>query len=244
MIKQKIDSMSSWELASWIIIALILAPFVAYAVPQTVMAKDAYIVQSGSMEPTIPTGSVIWASGVKPENINEQDIITYRSGTRPNGGPEYTTHRVVDIRQNDGSYEFKTKGDKNQKPDPGWVQEENVVARHMVTVPQMGYLLHWLGTVQAFVALVVIPATILIFNELYKIAQEIRGIKKEGNERDLLETVAIALAAVIFLAAVAMFTGYGQEILQETGSVSLGPTEFGLVVMASLILSMIGLKFI
>ena len=51
-----------WSIANVIGVLLLIAvvlPFVIYTVPQVVGAEHSYVVLSGSMEPTVDTGSVI-----------------------------------------------------------------------------------------------------------------------------------------------------------------------------------------
>ena len=52
----------------------------------------AYVVMSGSMEPTIPTGSIVVVDGRKKER-KPGDIITYRRGS------VVVTHRIVKKRE-------------------------------------------------------------------------------------------------------------------------------------------------
>lgn len=72
----------------------------------------AYVVLSGSMEPEIPTGSVVVVDGRKKE-WNPGDVITYRRGNM------VVTHRIVE-KSEEGYY---TKGDANAEEDAGIVLE-------------------------------------------------------------------------------------------------------------------------
>ena len=70
----------------------------------------AYVVLSGSMEPEIPTGSVVVVDGRKKE-WNPGDVITYRRGNM------VVTHRIVE-KSEEG---YCTKGDANAEEDAGIV---------------------------------------------------------------------------------------------------------------------------
>ena len=75
------------------------------------------IVQSGSMEPAIKTGSVVI---VKPvENYKTNDVITFVDGGKSNT----TTHRVVDMEVVSGQTQYITKGDANNAEDSNKVSE-------------------------------------------------------------------------------------------------------------------------
>ncbi len=66
------------------------------------LGYEMYHVISGSMEPTLPVGSLIYVEILTPEEIQAEDIIAFRSeGT-------VITHRVLRNRMVEG--EFVTKG--------------------------------------------------------------------------------------------------------------------------------------
>ena len=70
---------------------------------------DMYNVISGSMEPEIPVGSMIFVESTTPQDIAEGDIIAfYRNGS-------VVCHRVTENYV--GSGEIRTKGDANQSED-------------------------------------------------------------------------------------------------------------------------------
>ena len=54
-------------------------------------------------------GDIIFITGARPENIKVGDIIVYNTGINPSP----IIHRVIDIRQENGSYVFSTIGDNN-----------------------------------------------------------------------------------------------------------------------------------
>src|SRR3989344_2965513 len=64
------------------------------------------IVQSGSMEPTIKTGSIVI---IKPESLYKiGDIITFGKDSKTEVP---TTHRIVADKAEDGVIFYQTKGD-------------------------------------------------------------------------------------------------------------------------------------
>ncbi len=91
-----------------------------------------YVVLSGSMEPTIKTGSVCFINKhASYDKIKEKDIIAFRlkSGT-------LVTHRVVDIT-NEG---IITKGDNNEDKDDVITTKNNFVGKNAFWIPKLGYL--------------------------------------------------------------------------------------------------------
>lgn len=94
------------------------------------------IVISGSMEPTLPVGSVVFVRSVPADQITPGTIVTV---SRPHD-LGLVTHRVVSSTpQGDGSYSLVLRGDVNATEDP----EPYVVttaARYVMHVPGLGYL--------------------------------------------------------------------------------------------------------
>lgn len=237
---------SNKELISWLIILFLIGPFLVYAVPEIIGAEDALIVQSGSMEPEIPTGSVIVIYDVDISELEKEDIITFGSGNSPvDGERELTTHRIIDVQSTQNGYQFRTKGDNNEDPDPTTVSGEQVVGQHAFTVPYMGYLLVELRSLNAFFLLVIIPAILLILSEFKQIRSEASHLKQKGKEREIIETASVT-TAIFFSAIIAGFyTGIIPDFIQQNGfQFSLGPTVLGVVMMGSILLSMIILKII
>jgi signal peptidase len=93
-----------------------------------------FVVAGGSMEPTVPRGSV---AVVHPMTgaPDVGDAVTLRGshGT-------YVTHRVVRVAELDGTRYLELKGDANASPDPVLVPASAAVGRVEVVVPFAGYV--------------------------------------------------------------------------------------------------------
>ena len=119
-----------------------------------------FIVRSGSMEPSIPTGSAVLVRPVPPEMLRVGDVITFE---RSEAGlpPVMVTHRIDEVVQPGPPVVFRTKGDANSAPDPGtvsFVGEGGKVEAHL---PLVGYALNSLGHPAARLALIGVPALLL-----------------------------------------------------------------------------------
>ncbi|MEF8819731.1 MAG: signal peptidase I [Haloferacaceae archaeon] len=166
-----------------VVLLVLVSPVVAYAVPQTIGASESYVVLSGSMEPALQTGGVIYVYERSPEKIEEGDIITFNvEGART----DVTTHRVVDTVQRDGTRMFVTKGDANEDRDPvpvppdaviGVVPEQFGILAH---VPFVGHLLLFAQSQQGIILLVFVPAGLLVVTELWSLYKEATS----GGEED------------------------------------------------------------
>ena len=116
-----------------IIGTLILVAVIATSIPLALprfLGYEAYNVESGSMAPSIPIGSVVYVEGGEPAAVNPGDVIIFYS----NG--VVVTHRVV---ENHYLYdEIVTKGDANEKEDITPVPYDQVIGRVKWHFPLLG----------------------------------------------------------------------------------------------------------
>jgi len=107
----------------------ILVPRFTGSVPLTVL--------SGSMEPTLPVGSLVVVRPVEAADVRIGDVVTYL----PNpDDPTAVTHRVTGItHRTDGGRTFTLQGDANDAPDLP-VQDHQVRARVWYVVHHLGHL--------------------------------------------------------------------------------------------------------
>lgn len=98
------------------------------------------VVRSGSMEPTIGTGSMILVKRIDASAIKVGDILAVER-------PDHTrvTHRVVGVEHRGATAELTMKGDANEDADPVPVTVDH--AYQLVwQVPVVGRTLAWLAT--------------------------------------------------------------------------------------------------
>ena len=134
------------------------------------------IVQSGSMEPAIKTGAVVI---VKPiENYQINDVITFAS---ENSGKS-TTHRIVREETENGETYFVTKGDANNGEDNNKIAPDKIIGKVLFSVPYAGYVVAAAKEPLGFALLVLVPAGLIIFEEIGKIRKELKKKKEERTE--------------------------------------------------------------
>ena len=136
-----------------------------------------YVVQSGSMEPAVKTASIIFS--LPQKSYKQGEIITFN----PNGNTKQTvTHRIEFKMYPDGVNEaplFITAGDANKDVDKWEVRQEHIIGKAVLTVPYIGYLVDFAKKPHGFILLVIVPATIVIYEELKALFLEIiKGTKK------------------------------------------------------------------
>lgn len=112
-------------------------------------------VQSGSMEPNIPTYSIcLVTTHVEYEDVEPGDIVVY---VRYDDNARII-HRVIAIVE-DGMI---TKGDANQTDDGVSVTPENLYAKYILNIPYAGYVYNFVRT--PIGAGVIIAVIVLLFS--------------------------------------------------------------------------------
>lgn len=161
-----------------VVVALLLAVIVWFTLP-LVLKWQPQVVLTGSMEPTLPLGSVVFVAPRAPEEVQVGDVLTFRHPERPK---RLATHRVTQVlTREDGSLAFKTLGDANEVEDPWQVPGENVIGTVVYYVPYMGYVTERVRTREGFLVIIGVPASIVILGEVRNIVRELRRPRKEGS---------------------------------------------------------------
>lgn len=154
---------------SWVLVAaatVVALCLLAVSIGPRFFPYQALVVRSGSMSPTIPTGSIVFYKKKAAADVKVGDIIVF---AKPGQENEKVTHRVFRISNGPTGRYFTTKGDANGTPDDwrvpavgtGWV-----AAFH---VPVAGYALVDLQSTTARLLLLLIPAILLGLITLYEI---------------------------------------------------------------------------
>lgn len=160
------------RLGGGLLLGAALVLVVVVAVPQVVGADHSFVVMSGSMEPAVGTGDVIFVREVPPEDVERGDVITFRE--RSGSSTMYTTHRVVEVTQRDGELHFRTKGDANDDPDAELVAAGEVVGRMAFRVPYVGYFVAFARSRLGVLLFMVVPGLLLLVTELKGLAEAFR----------------------------------------------------------------------
>ena len=132
-----------------------------------------YIVLSGSMEPSIPTGSVIFIQ-TREIFVQPGDVILYT------GSAGNVTHRVVKA-QNEV---YVTKGDANSTCDPLPVKKEQIKGKVLFHLPGLGYVVLFFRTSKGICLLILFSFLFFILKYLFQIYKP--GKDNADNSREKL----------------------------------------------------------
>ncbi len=150
------SSKKKWytSISNWLIMAacIILVPVLLinlYIIFQSKTNQDKvpsvfgikpFIVLSGSMEEEIYKGDLIITKIVEPKSLKVRDVIAFRDGEGT-----VTTHRIIDLVQENGKTYFITKGDNNSTQDQNLVGFEDVEGIYIFRIPGMGSIMNKLS---------------------------------------------------------------------------------------------------
>lgn len=157
----------------------IVALFLIFSVIPIRGGYKTLVVLSGSMESAIKMGSVV---AVKPaDEYKVGDVITFGEKTKTKTP---TTHRIYEIKEAGGIKSYITKGDANNAPDQKPVSENEIIGKVLFSAPYIGYAVNAAQKPIGFLLIIVIPAVIIIYEEVKKIQKEIaKKIDKKRVEK-------------------------------------------------------------
>ncbi len=182
----------NWKLLRKIGYWLVVAVLVVIAGVTAVSALDIpgsiklYTVQSGSMAPAIPAGSLVISKPADDYYMGQ--VITFKAEKdKLIKNPKFTTtHRIYDVKETAlGQIEYVTKGDANDAPDSQAVAKELVLGKTIFSIPLLGYPVSFAKTREGLIILIVIPTTMIIYSELLNIKNEAKRLIQERKKRKL-----------------------------------------------------------
>ncbi|MBS6955306.1 MAG: signal peptidase I [Enterocloster asparagiformis] len=115
-----------------------------------------FIVLSGSMEPNIMTGDMVFVKETDPDSLKVGDVIAYKSGSA------VVTHRIVDVTSENGETRYITQGDANNAPDQTSVKPADVEGIYQRRVAGAGNLAMFMQTTTGMILFVVCPLVLFV----------------------------------------------------------------------------------
>lgn len=136
-----------------------------------------FVIASGSMEPDIPTGSIVFVISVPPDKISVGDVITFFTEYKS----EVVTHRVVNVSNDGEKCIITTRGAANNIDDLPF-NYDRVIGRVSFTIPGSSFLIRLLGNVNYVAIAIISVGVILIIAGVVGSVRKSRRLKKEISE--------------------------------------------------------------
>lgn len=147
-----------------------------------VFGYKAFIITSESMQPKIDIGDVIVIKSVPEEEIKTEDIITFKKNNE-----QITTHRIINIIEEDGKKQYITKGDNNKTGDTEQITYDKIEGKVTLVIPYLGHIIDFLEDkmVLLIVLLIILIITLiyLIFSDKKEKRRRKRKIENQENKK-------------------------------------------------------------
>ena len=151
---------------------------------------NAYVIVSGSMEPIIKVKDAVLVRRCEESDIKVGDVVTYRSMDEAFYGI-LITHRVVDIKEENGERIYITKGDNNETIDRSPIKFNQIQGKVTMRIPKIGYLKYFLTENYGWVMVIVIPSIVIVTLDIMKLfkngsnnIQDKKNFKKKVNSHE------------------------------------------------------------
>ena len=125
----------------WVALGLGIGLLAIVTLPSVFGLKSLTVV-SGSMEPTIETGSVVIDEVISPLDARPGDVVTFQDPLRP----RQLTHRLQKMRVEGDTAYMTTLGDANDVPEKWTVKTDGEIGRVVASLPKLGYARAAIGT--------------------------------------------------------------------------------------------------
>ncbi len=175
---RRVKKISYWIVFGFLLAVLIFVLFPLLPIENNYSLK---MVLSGSMSPAIKTGSIVMVKPVSSYNVG--NIITFKVGSEKSDFEKRNilTHRIIGQKEQG----FITQGDANNVADTNPIEKEQILGKVLLDIPYTGYVANFARSKFGLVLLILIPAMIIIYEELGKIKKE---IKKKNDYRKRAKT--------------------------------------------------------
>lgn len=135
------------------------------------------IVLTGSMEPDIMSGDLIFVKQIDGKDVKERDVIAFFD---PDGnGTSILTHRVEEIYEENGTLYFRTKGDANNTQDRLPVSADKLVGIYVTRIGGAGNIAMFMQTTAGLIICVVVPLVLIIGWDIFR-----RKRYEKANQQD------------------------------------------------------------
>ncbi len=200
--------------------SLIVILLISTLIPFVTGSERALVVLSGSMTPLMLVGDLIIVEAISPDELTVGEVIAFKD---PGGKDTFVTHRIINIKEGEERV-FKTKGDANEEEDLFEVPASDVAGKLVFLIPFAGYLPEASKNKTIFLFTIIIPAAIIILDEIkgaFNYSNPIHARKIECKNKKVSKrtfySIRIKILAAVILTSGFFFTGVVIDNLGENG---------------------------
>ena len=164
------------NILSTLVLLVLLAAAAVLLVPMLLGYKEMAVL-SGSMEPTIPVGSLVYVKPVEATDLAVGDVCTYYL----TDGETFVTHRVMSIDSENQT--LVTQGDANDTAD-GDIQFSQVYGKAEFHLPYLGLAIQNIRTPVVIMTICGVVMLVILLNFIPAIidaAEEEKQQKEQAN---------------------------------------------------------------
>ena len=162
-----------------VVIALLLVFVIAFAGVR-LAGLTPYAVLSGSMEPELPVGSLIYVREVDPATIEVGDAVTF-----VNDSGQVVTHQAFEV--DEATLEIGTQGINNRSTDGEILHDaepvsfDRVLGVPVACVPYLGYVNAWVTSAPGILVIIALAIAIIALPWLFDL---LRGGGRDARRAD------------------------------------------------------------
>lgn len=175
------------------IIIIVMVTYVTFVVVQRVSGNKSifgyriFTVATGSMIPDYEINDVLAIKKVNSDELEVGDDITYL-GKKLDVNGKIVTHRIIDIKIEDGKKEFITKGVNSSAEDPA-ITDDQIYGKVIGKIPVITTINHIIKNQYGFFFLIFLPLVTVIFLEIADTVTEIKLEKKKVEDNEDVEEI-------------------------------------------------------
>lgn len=132
-----------------------------------------FIVLSGSMMSKIEVGDLVFVKETDATTLKENDIIAFKDDENL-----VTTHRIINVINENGEISFETKGDSNNVKDEKRVYPKDIEGIYIFKIEKLGKFILYLQEPQGFSIMML---AILIIGAILFMMDNRKARKEEKN---------------------------------------------------------------
>jgi len=144
---------------------------------------NAYYVLTGSMEPEIMAGDIIFSKSVDDASkLRVGDVITYR-GEVGAMKDKSITHKIIEIRDENGELIFVTQGVANPAADPP-ITSEQIVSKMVFKSSLLGNVVSVVNSKAGFLMIIILPLVVFLTSEVFSLVRTYKECKEEQVDEE------------------------------------------------------------